>query len=68
MAATDMNERFLILETKVAYQDKLLQDLGEVILNRSREIDSLIARVLLLERVLQDDAREDPGHERPPHY
>lgn len=62
------NERFLVLETKVAYQEKLIADLNEVLLERGREIDTLTARVQNLEKAFREDPGEDPGDEPPPHY
>ena len=69
MSAQDPNERFISLEMKVAYQEKLISELNEVLLERGNEIDQLVRRVLSLERMVREgtDGREFP-HERPPHY
>jgi len=61
-------KRFIELETKVAYQEKLLSDLNEVLLSRGREIDALLKRVDSLERLAQEDGTDTPGNEPPPHY
>jgi SlyX protein len=68
MTDSQDNERFLVLETKVAYQEKLIADLNEVILQRGREIDTLTARVQNLEKSFSEGAGPDPSHEPPPHY
>jgi SlyX protein len=69
MAHTDADEeRFLTLEMKVAYQDKLIADLNDVILERGREIDRLVTRIDNMEKVLREGPVETPGHEPPPHY
>lgn len=61
-------ERFINLESKLAYHEKLLADLNEVLLERGQEIDTLKARVEALERQYQEGEQESPGHEPPPHY
>jgi SlyX protein len=61
-------ERFVSLETKVAYQEKLISELGEVLVEHSRTIDRLELRVLRLEQALRDNTGEPVGHDRPPHY
>jgi SlyX protein len=61
--------RFVALETKVAYQDKLIAELNEVVVERTRELDVLKRRLQILERSLRE-SQEEPGPalERPPHY
>lgn len=61
--------RFLKLEEKVAYQDKTIADLNEVVVELHRRVDELGARLLTVERALRNElgAREMPD-ERPPHY
>ncbi len=66
MASTE--ERFISIETKIAYQEKLIAELNEVILERGKQIDLLTRRITQLERLATDDGPEQPGHERPPHY
>lgn len=61
-------ERFMRLETKVAYQEKLIADLNDVLLDHTKVLDRLEARLRRLEQTLRDQAGEPVGHERPPHY
>jgi len=61
-------ERFVLLETKVAYQEKLISELSEVLVEHSQVIDRLESRVRRLEQALRDNAGEPVGHDRPPHY
>lgn len=61
-------ERFLRLETKVAYQDKLISELNEVILVQGRELSSLRVRMDAVARVVRDGPSEDPSNDPPPHY
>lgn len=65
-ATTD--ERFISIETKIAYQEKLIAELNDVILERGKQIDQLTRRVLQLEHLAGDDGPEQPGHDPPPHY
>lgn len=67
MSDTD-KERFVSIETKIAYQEKLIAELNEVLLERGQEIDKLTRRLDSLEKLARDGAPENPGHERPPHY
>jgi uncharacterized coiled-coil protein SlyX len=61
--------RLLKLEEKVAYQDKLLADLNEVVVTLHRRLDELVARLGTAERTLRHelDGRDVPN-EKPPHY
>lgn len=61
--------RFVDLETKVAFQEKTIADLNEVVIEQERALSELRRQVTVLEqqlRALVDDA--DPSLERPPHY
>ncbi len=65
-------ERFIDLETRLAHQDQLLNDLNEVVTGQQARIMDLeeLCRALL-ERVrsLGDGGPAgDPIDERPPHY
>lgn len=65
-------ERFIDLESRLAHQDQLLQELNDVVTRQQEKImqldelcKSLIARV----RSIADSTPvSDPGHDRPPHY
>jgi uncharacterized coiled-coil protein SlyX len=64
-----IEERFVLLETKVAYFEKTNLDLNDVIIAQGRELDSLRKRLDSLERQLRaSDEGEPVPHERPPHY
>ncbi len=62
-------ERFVRLEEKAAYLEKLALDLNEVVIAQGRSIGDLGKRIALLERQLHSGS-EDPDvpHEKPPHY
>ena len=61
--------RLLKLEEKVAYQDKLIAELNDVVVSLHRATDALSARLRTFERELQGElgARDMPN-EPPPHY
>jgi uncharacterized coiled-coil protein SlyX len=64
-----VEERFVLLETKIAYYEKTNFDLNDVVIAQGREIDSLRKRLEALERQLRAlDEGESVPHERPPHY
>jgi uncharacterized coiled-coil protein SlyX len=69
MQETSVEERFMRLEVKAAYLEKLAQDLNEVVIQQAQSIDALLVRLDRLER--QQRAGEDDRaipHEKPPHY
>lgn len=61
--------RLLKLEEKVAYQDKLIAELNDVVVSLHRTADALSGRVRTIERELRAElgARDMPN-EKPPHY
>lgn len=65
-------ERIIRLETKLAYQDDLIQQLNEVIIDQQRRIHDLENKTELLSKKLEDllelAAEERNTGERPPHY
>lgn len=67
-----MNERLTELEVRVAFQDKTLQDLNEVVIRQQREIDRLKRELEAMKSRLAGLApsmvisRED--EKPPPHY
>jgi SlyX protein len=62
-------QRFVILETKLAYQEKTLADLNDVIVEQANEIRELRRRLEGLERFAKEHlgAPSLPS-EKPPHY
>lgn len=61
------------LESRVAFQDDLIESLNEVVARQDREIALLTQRLAGLESKLEDLAAGTPagggdGHEPPPHY
>jgi len=65
-------ERFIDLETRLAHQDQLLNELNDVVTAQQSKImqleelcKALIQRVRASSEALPEN---DPGDERPPHY
>ena len=70
----DMSKRLDELESRLAFQDDLIEQLNEVIARQDREILALASRVRDLEAKLNDLAAAaavpsgSPEQEVPPHY
>jgi len=64
----ELEQRFIALETRIAYQDKLLLELHEVLLERGRQVDQLEARLLAVKKQLEAGAELHIPNEPPPHY
>ena len=65
-------ERFIDLETRLAYQDQLLSELNDVVTAQQAKIMQLEALCqALIQRVRSAGeglSEGDPADERPPHY
>ncbi|TYT75348.1 SlyX family protein [Desulfobotulus mexicanus] len=64
-------EDIIALETRLAYQEKLLQELSDVVFGQQKEIDRLQYLYKMLDRRLQslaDNTNEGILNEKPPHY
>ena len=61
--------RLLKLEEKVAYQDKLLEELNDVIVSLHRRVDELRARLDTAEGTMRQElGGREMVNEKPPHY
>ena len=70
---TDPTERIDELESRLAFQDDLIESLNDVVASQDRLLHDLGKRVRQLEAKLEDLAEAAPGgagegHEPPPHY
>ena len=61
-------EQLVRLESKLAYQDKLLLDLNEVIVEQGRSIQELAKRLEAVEQFLRSVTEGETLPEKPPHY
>jgi SlyX protein len=70
-SAGQINDRLEVLETKVLYQDRTIDELNEVVTKQQDQIDLLLEEVKRLRDVLQNapDSGIEGGEEPPPpHY
>lgn len=64
-----MEDRIVELEVRVAYQDKIIADLDEVLRRYTARVDELQREVAELRHRLEDDQPAlGPDDEAPPHY
>lgn len=68
-----MDSRLTDLESKVAFQDDLLESLNRIVIEQQQQIDMLQQQVRLLYDQLRSIAPSNidtpsAGEERPPHY
>jgi SlyX protein len=69
MPAASDEARLLKLEEKVAYQDKLIAELNEVVVSLHKKHDQLEARFAVVEAALRSElGLRDVPNEKPPHY
>ncbi len=65
-------ERFIDLESRLAHQDQLLNELNDVVTEQQAKImqlDELCKSLITKVRSMGDAMpASDPGDERPPHY
>jgi uncharacterized coiled-coil protein SlyX len=61
--------RLLTLEEKVAYQDKTILELNDVVVTLNRQVSDLKARVEQIARLVGSElSRREMPNEKPPHY
>lgn len=68
-----MDEKRLIdIETKIAHQDLLIDELNQVIYEQAKTIDKLDGLITSLAKrfkeAMGNDGESIRGHEKPPHY
>lgn len=65
----EFEPRLIELETKIAYQDKTIEDLSDVIYKQQQQITNLEKALELLKNQIHSIGdNEIRGHEKPPHY
>ena len=66
---SDADARLLTLEEKVAYQDKTILELNEVVTVLNRQATDLKSRLEQIERLMGAElSRREMPNEKPPHY
>jgi uncharacterized coiled-coil protein SlyX len=64
-----MEERFTVLETKIAYHDAELAEVSSVVFRQQRAIEALQAQLKrLTDQLKQLGFEGDTGDQKPPHY
>ncbi len=64
-----MDERIVDLEVRLAYQDKIIADLDEVVRAFTRRVEVLEREIDLMKQTLKEGVPEvGPQNEKPPHY
>jgi SlyX protein len=65
-----LSERIDTLETRLAYQDDIIETLNQTITAQWKQVDALTRQLAQLSERLQEAEANAPGaiNERPPHY
>jgi SlyX protein len=64
-----IDKRLEEFEMRLAYQDKTIADLNDVITAQWKKIEALERQLLRLDEELRDiDSMEAPPNQKPPHY
>lgn len=64
-----IDKRLEEMELRLAYQDKTIADLNDVITAQWKKIEALERQLLRLDEELRDlDSLEAPPNQKPPHY
>jgi len=68
-----MNEdRLVVIETKIAFQEKTIKDLSDIVYNQQKLIDALNKTMKHVIDRIKDSSLITPGEnlkdEKPPHY
>jgi SlyX protein len=68
-AMPSLEHRIDEMELRLAYQDKTISDLNDVITAQWKKIEALERQLLRLDEELRDiDSVEAPPNQKPPHY
>ena len=66
---TDIEQRLIDIETAIANQDRIIEDLNEVVIMQGKQIDNLLKQNQYLLSVLEDETVKPLSEETPPpHY
>lgn len=71
ISMSELTDRMERLETQLAFQEDTIAELNDLITEQNRELQKLHKHmILMVERVqqLDDDQKDAPIDERPPHY
>ncbi|MEM7647219.1 MAG: SlyX family protein [Pseudomonadota bacterium] len=64
-----MEERLTELETKISFQDQIIEDLNKVVIELRAEVERLTKQCEKISKILEEDNIKDASlEEPPPHY
>lgn len=63
-----MDDRMIELETKIAFQDELLDKLNTVIIKQQQQIERLEVQMTNLKGLVEESMPQLAIDDRPPHY
>ena len=65
----EIDDRFMTLETKFAYEEDFVSKLQEVVVEQQKQIDKLEREVKVIAEKINDlDNQEEIPNRKPPHY
>lgn len=65
----DIEQRLIDIEMAIAHQDKIIEDLNQVVILQGKQIDNLLRQNQYLLSVLENDTVKPQNEEvPPPHY
>lgn len=68
----DNQKRLIDLETKILHQDKIIEDLSDVIYKQQQQLDLLEKKIKnILNRIesgFNSESKIGPANDKPPHY
>lgn len=65
----DLEQRLVELETKISFQDQVLEDLSGVLFRQEQQIADLHKWIEVLKsKIIDPEDGEIRDHEKPPHY
>ncbi len=62
------DERFIDLESKIAYLENFISELNSVVIEQEQSIKHLMEEVEMLKRDIKESKESLPDREKPPHY
>lgn len=72
---TEMNDEIVELQTKMSFQDSLLEELNQVIINQQKQIsrielmlETMKAQMNTMTMQTENQQETGPQYELPPHY
>ena len=66
---TEIEQRLIDIETAIANQDRIIEDLNQVVIMQGKQIDNLLKQNQYLLSVLEDETVKPLSEETPPpHY